>query len=240
MKKILLFIVLISLSLIGNSQIDTTGMTDYEKYYHIKNGDIDTSQIQSVKKIEYDDLYVTSKDNYTVSSILKRNNREKINNSSEKQLYSKGYNDGLLDAYDYYFDDDMYYSNTIYRFRYPFRLHIYYGNIWNYSYYYLYDPFYWDYFFWDHWYYNSYFSHFYNPYYWYRINNYNFWNYYPRYIYNYNNMYSWNSYNNSRISIYNNAFNNSLNSRRNTSSSTYQVIPQRRTSNSNMSRTTLP
>lgn len=182
MKKILLLIAMLMISLIATAQLDTSKMTNYEKYYYSKDKNVDTV-IKKTPKVEYDDLYATSEDQKLVTTVFNRNKKTTLKSQPERELYSEGYVDGLQDAYDYYTDDPFYYSNTIYRFRYPFSYSWFYG-YWRYPYYSYMNPFYYDYWYWDNWYY-SYNNWWYPYHYWYSPNYYTYRvSRYPDYAYN--------------------------------------------------------
>jgi len=189
MKKLLLTIALLISALIATAQIDTTGMSDYEKYYYIKNGDIDTTKKVEAKNVEMDDLYYQpSKDQKHVTTIFNKKPRQP---KSEEyyQGYNEGYEEGVEDVARL-FDDDFSYANRFYRFNYGFGFS-YYSPYWRFQYGY-YDPFWYDPFYspfrWDPWYYDRYYySPYYSYNYWYSPYRYDYWygyNYYP-YTYNY-------------------------------------------------------
>jgi hypothetical protein len=195
MKNLILVIAMLVISLMAAGQSDTTNMSDYEKYYYEKNGDIKTSEIKKAD-VEYDDLYVTSKDQKLVTTVFTRNKKNALSSQPEKQLYSEGYIDGLQDAYDYYIDEPFYYSNVIYRFRYPFSYSWYYDDFWRYPYY-----SYWNSWYWGTPYYYGYYPYSYNWNYWgypYYSYNWNYYGYYKTPTYGYSSLgnrnYGYNTY----------------------------------------------
>lgn len=178
MKKFFLIIALsiIALMATGQNKIDTTGMSDYEKYYYTKTGDIDTTVKAEIKNAETDDLYyISPKDGKQVITIFNR--QKKVATPAEAQLYTAGYNDGyeegVEDVTDYLYDDFSY-SSRIYRFNYGFSFG-YYSPYWGFSYGY-YNPFWYDPWYYDPWYYP--YSYWGYPYYGYGYP------YYPYYPYN--------------------------------------------------------
>jgi len=144
MKKLLLLIALLILSLIATAQLDTTGMTAYEKYYYIKTGEIDTNKI--IKKT-----------NPKYTTIFNYKKQQKEQSKEYKEAYTEDYQEGYQTAY--YLDDPFYYTIMINRFSLGF---------WTYPYYnYFYDPWYYSYYGWGYPYMWGY------PYYSYGYINYN-------------------------------------------------------------------
>ena len=167
MKKLILSIALIVFGLLAPAQkIDTTGMSDYEKYYYAKEGMIDTIKIDTtkinLKKVETDDVYYRpSESNNIISTTYDRKGRPK---KVKVEGYYEGYKDGYLEGIDYmsdYFLEDYYFANRIYRFNYGFGY--YYNSPYWRFYYGFYDPFWYDPFYrpfyWDPWYWDRHYCH---------------------------------------------------------------------------------
>lgn len=167
MKKLILSIALIVFGLLATAQkIDTTGMSDYEKYYYAKEGMIDTIKIDTtkvqLKKVEIDDVYYRpSENNNIISTTYDRKGRPK---KVKVEGYYEGYKDGYLEGIDYmsdYFLEDYYFTNRIYRFNYGFGY--YYNSPYWRFYYGFYDPFWYDPFYrpfyWDPWYWDRHYYH---------------------------------------------------------------------------------
>lgn len=190
MKKVLISIALLIWGLIATAQIDTTGMSDYEKYYYAKEKQstavpithYNPDSLASVKT-EFDDLYYKPSEDKQVTTIFDR---------KPKQPKLEGYYDGYSDGYEEgvedvarLFDDDFSYANRFYRFNYGYGFS-YYSPYWRFHYGY-YDPFWYDPFYspfrWDPWYYDNYY---YSPYYsynWYSPYRYDYWYGYNSYPY---------------------------------------------------------
>jgi hypothetical protein len=173
MKKLLLSVALSVLTLIATSQVDTTKMSNYEKYVLAREqaeaNKVDTLVKSEESKPEYDDLYYTpEKKVTTIFDKLKKKKEPKP--EGYNYGYNDGYEEGYEDAYDNYVNDPYYYSNRINRFHSPFTFSFYFG--YPYSYYPYYYPYY------DPWYYDPY------PYYGWGYYGYNYW-YTPYYYNNY-------------------------------------------------------
>jgi len=210
MKKIILIIALLITTLMATAQIDTTGMSDYEKYYYIKTGEIDTAHknvtnssnyesfsiddkkfkfnlktgnIDAIKSENDDVYYIPSREELDrKKEELKLKQKELRLEKKELRLYQDSlYYDAKQEVY-----NDLYYTSLIYRFHrstfYPY---------WRYNYYspFYYNPFYYNPFYYWHW--DPWFDYpfYYN--YWYGSRMYKrwYWESYPRI---YNNYYTYN------------------------------------------------
>jgi hypothetical protein len=174
MKKILLVIALLILSLIATGQKDTPKMSNYEKYLLQKEAQVkpdtifkDDTVFVGQEKPEYDDLYyIPSKDELNRKAKDIRLEKKKIRIQQDSLYY-----DAKQEVY-----NDLFYTSTIYRFHRPYYFP-YYSYYWN--------PFYNPWFL-DSWYWNY-------PYYGFGYNNWYFdWNwgwsypYHNNYYYRYN------------------------------------------------------
>lgn len=190
MKKLIFLIALLIIGLVATAQVDTTKLSNYEKYLLAKEKSVipdtivkyDTVYVEQ-EKPEYDDLYYQAKkDELKVKSKELRLEKKKL-----RLEQSAAYYDAKQEVY-----EDLSYTAMIYRFHRPY----------SFSYYWYWDPFY-DPWFLDSWYwgwsspyYYGYYPYRYN--YWYGYNNWywdwnwRYWNY-PRYYFH-NDYYSYNNY----------------------------------------------
>ena len=205
MKKLLLSIALLIFGLTVMAQtIDTTGMSDYEKYYYAKEAQLLGKSITPDTVFVYDTVYVKEQkpendDVYYIPSRedldrkkeeLKLKKKEIRLEQKELRLYQDSlYYDAKKEVY-----NDLYYSSLIYRFHsptfYPYWRFNYYYNPFYYDPFYFYDrgwnSWYWDYWYWDSWYYRPYRYYYWYPYWGYNnyrshdkyyINNYYYYGY---------------------------------------------------------------
>ena len=146
MKKLLFLVSLLALSLSALAQLDTAGMSDYEKYYYSKTGDFPAAQ---PAQEETDEAYrVDDRENQELSEPPDTVVQEVT----------------IVNVYE---DDENYYTDHFTNFGWGFYL----GFGWKfpyYPYYGWYDPFYYGWYYpyggWYYPYYGGYYSHWSYPY----------------------------------------------------------------------------
>ena len=125
MKRFILVFASLMITLIATAQIDTTGMSDYEKYYYIKTGEFDTTKNVVVKPEEKVKQ---------VTTIFERNRNTRT--PEERKSYNNGYSDGYEEGVEdisRFFEDNFSYANRFYRFNYGFGFS-YYSPYWRFHY----------------------------------------------------------------------------------------------------------